>query len=276
MTGEESEIVRRRATAMVTGGTSGIGAGFARALAAQGNHLVLVARDEERLAAAASELRGQYGVEVEVLTADLADREQALHVARRLEDDTQPIDTLVNNAGFGIHTLLTAEDSDRHEVALNVMCRSVLLLGGAAGRAMRRRGRGRIINVSSVAGFAALGSYSAVKAWVTSYSEGLSIELAGTGVQVIALCPGWVRTEFHGRAGIRTSRIPAALWLDVDDVVAQCLRDVRRGRVISIPSKRFRTLAWFARHGPRPIVRAVSARMSTSRRPRPSSTGGDR
>lgn len=275
MTAEGSEIVRTRQTAMVTGGTSGIGAAFARALAAQGSDLVLVARDEERLAAAASELRDRYDVDVEVLAADLADREQALSVARRLEDEAHPIGTLVNNAGFGIHTLLTAEDPSRHELALDVMCRSVLLLGGAAGRAMRRRGQGRIINVSSVAGFAALGSYSAVKAWVTSYSEGLSIELAGTGVQVTALCPGWVRTEFHGRAGIRTSRIPAALWLNADDVVGQCLRDVRRGRVISIPSKRFRTLAWFARHGPRPIVRAVSARMSTSRRPQ-SSAGGDR
>ena len=122
------------------------------------------------------------------------------------------------------------------------MCRTVLVLGGAAGRAMRDRGAGTIINVSSTAGFVTMGSYSAVKAWVTSYSEGLSVELRGTGVQVTALMPGWVRTEFHTRAGIKGSSIPGVLWLDADRLVEDCLRDVARGRPVSIPSKRWKVI----------------------------------
>src|SRR5690606_16390828 len=177
------------ARALITGGTSGIGAAFARALAARGEDLVLVARNEERLKQTAADLTERYGVAVEVLPADLAVRDDVTRVAERLTTDTEPVDLLVNNAGFGIHTKLTAADLSPHEHAIDVMCRAVLLLGGAAGRAMAERGHGRIVNVSSTAGFVLLGNYSAIKAWVTTYSESLAVELAGTGVTVTALCP---------------------------------------------------------------------------------------
>lgn len=253
------------ATALITGGTSGIGAAFARALAARGDDLVLVARDPERLETAAAQLRSDHGVAVQTLSADLADRDDTLRVAARLEADDHPVDLLVNNAGFGVPSALTAADPRPHEQAIDVMIRAVLILAGTAGRAMRRRGGGAIVNVSSTAGFVTMGSYSAIKAWVTTYSEGLANELTGTGVSVTALCPGWVRTEFHQRASISTGSIPAPLWLDADRLVAQCLTDVARGVVISIPSRRYQVLIGLARHAPRRLIRAVSRRLSSGR-----------
>jgi uncharacterized protein len=119
--------------------------------------------------------------------------------------------------------------------------------------------------VIGLAGFMALGGYSAIKAWVTSYSEGLAVELRGTGVQVTALCPGWVRTEFHQRAGICTGSIPSSLWANSDEVVSWCLHDARRGKVISIPTRRFRFLMWCVRHLPRSAVRSVSALLISRR-----------
>ncbi|HEY6683939.1 MAG TPA: SDR family NAD(P)-dependent oxidoreductase, partial [Propionibacteriaceae bacterium] len=185
------------ATALITGGTSGIGAAFARALAARGDDLVLVARNADRLAEMATELKEHYAVNVETIVTDLAVRSEAVGIAERLASIEQPIDLLVSNAGFGVRTKLTEADTTPHEHAIDVMIRAVLMLGAAAGRAMRQRGSGTIINVSSTAGFVAMGSYSAIKAWVTAYSESLANELHGTGVKVVALCPGWVRTEFH-------------------------------------------------------------------------------
>jgi uncharacterized protein len=252
------------ALALVTGGTSGIGAAFARALAARGWDLVLVARDAARLEQTAVELRA-LGREVEVLRADLADRGDVDRVVARLADDARPVDMLVNNAGFGVHTRITAEDPAPHDLAIEVMLRAVLVLAGAAGRAMKARGRGAIVNVSSTAGYITMGSYSAIKAYVTSLTEGLANELHGTGVTVTALCPGWVRTEFHQRAGIRSSSIPESLWLDADALVETALRDVDRGRVLSIPSVRYGILIWFARHLPRRTIRWISRRISSSR-----------
>ncbi|MFZ4893967.1 SDR family NAD(P)-dependent oxidoreductase [Plantibacter sp. Mn2098] len=253
------------ATALVTGGTSGIGAAFARALARRGFDLVLVARDEDRLEQVAAELR-RTGRSVETLSADLADRAQVQLVAERLSDPERPIRVLVNNAGFGLHALLTGPDQDEFDRAFEVMGRSVYILSAAAARSMRERGRGTIINVSSTAGFITMGMYSALKAFVTTYSEALSVELADTGVTVTAVCPGWVHTEFHERAGINTSSIPAALWIDADRLADDGLRDAGRGIVVSIPSRRFQTLIWFARHAPRSLVRGVSGRLSSSRR----------
>ncbi|MEF2976003.1 SDR family NAD(P)-dependent oxidoreductase [Subtercola sp. YIM 133946] len=252
-------------TALVTGGTSGIGAAFARTFAERGDNLVLVARDQARLDETAASLRHAFGVEVETVSADLANRDDVVRVADILGRADAPIDVLVNNAGFGIHTPLLAEDTTPHELALNVMGRAVLMLGAAAGRSMRSRGTGTIINISSTAGYITMGSYSAIKAWVTSYTEGLAVELAGSGVQVTALCPGWVHTEFHERAGIRESSIPGFLWIDVDELVAECLSDVAKGKVISIPSARFKFLMLFARHLPRSTIRAISGRISSSR-----------
>jgi len=284
------------ATAMITGGTSGIGAAFARAVAGRGDDLVLVARNAERLAEIATELNERFGVRVETIAADLSNRDDTVRVAERLalrqaqgtegraqgtegraqgtegraqgtgqQGAEQPVDILVNNAGFGIPVSLLAEDTTPHEMGFDVMIRAVLMLGAAAGRAMRERGSGTIINVSSTAGFVTMGNYSAIKAWVTSYTEGLANELAGTGVTATALCPGWVRTEFHERAEIGTSSIPDFMWLDADDLVAACLADVAHGRVISIPSRRYQLLIGAVRHLPRPALRAVSKRLSSGR-----------
>ncbi len=271
------------ATALITGGTSGIGAEFARQLAARGYDLVLVARDRERLERMAAELHGAHGVSVETLPADLSDRADVARVAARLGEAAHPIDYLVNNAGFGVHSKLLAEDVSAHDRAFEVMCRAVYVLGGAAARAMRDRGHGTIVNVSSTAGFIAMGAYSAIKAWVTAYTEGLAVELRGSGVGATALCPGWVRTEFHERAGIRTASIPDAMWIDVVPLVRAGLRDAERGRVISIPGGRWKVLFAIVRHLPRTTVRWVSGKIVSGRtepapavattEPRPSGDG---
>lgn len=251
--------------ALVTGGTAGIGAEFARQLAAKGFDLVLVARSASRLEEVAHELRGM-GRVVEVLPADLSLRADVDRVADRLRDDSRPIELLVNNAGFGIHSKIADGDTARMDEALEVMVRAVLVLASAAADGMRRRGRGRIVNVSSTAAFVTLGMYSAIKSWVLSFSEGLSNELRGTGVTVTALCPGWVHTEFHDRAGIRKSSIPDALWLDVQPLVRSAIRDAERGKVVSIPSARYAFLMGLLRHLPRSTVRWVSRAISSSRR----------
>jgi uncharacterized protein len=253
------------ATALITGGTSGIGAAFARALAAGGNDLVLVARNADRLSDVATELKEQYAVSVETIVADLAVRGQVIGIAERLSSVEQPIDILINNAGFGVRARLTDQDTSPHEHAIDVMIRAVLMLGAAAGRTMRQRGAGTIINVSSTAGFVTMGSYSAIKSWVTAYTESLANELHGTGVNVTALCPGWVRTEFHERAKINVGSIPELLWLDADRLVAAGLDDAAAGKVISIPSKRYKVLITICEHLPHRALRAVSRRLTSGR-----------
>lgn len=252
-------------TALITGGTAGIGAAFARALAAQGHDLVLVARDTERLSHLATEIGWTHKVKVEILPADLSSAADLVRVADRVADPAAPVDVLVNNAGFGLHGGLLDPDLDGHRNAMDVMCWAVLVLGGAAGRAMRERGHGSIINVSSLAGWIAQGNYSAIKAWVRVYSEGLAGELHGSGVTVTALCPGWVRTEFHERAGIRTSSIPNWVWVDADRVAEETLADVARGQVISVPTKRWKLARLVLEHAPRSLVRAVSRSLTRSR-----------
>ena len=253
------------ATALVTGGTSGIGAAFARALAARGDDLVLVARNAGRLEGVAAELRQRHGVAVETLAADLADRADLARVAARLADASRPVDLLVNNAGFGIRARLTAEDLSPFEHGLDVMVHAVMVLAGTAARTMRERGHGAIVDVGSTSGYVTMGGYSALKAFVNVYTESLANELRGTGVTVTLLAPGWVRTEFHERAEIGTGKIPGFLWLEADRLVTECLRDVAAGKVISIPSRRYRLLTFAARHAPRPLVRRASALLSSGR-----------
>ena len=222
-----------------------------------------MARDEARLEARAEELRAAHGVEVEVLAADLSDRAQVQRVADRLASADRPVDLLVNNAGFGIRTPFTRSEVADEERMLDVLVRAVLVLSHAAANAMRERGHGAIVNVSSVAGFAAMGSYSAAKAWVTTFTEALAQELAGSGVRVQALCPGFTRTEFHQRGGMKMTGMPDLAWLDADELVATSLRDLRRGRVVSIPSARYKVVGAVLRHAPKPLVRrgrAASAR----------------
>src|SRR3954447_17297164 len=254
-----------RPTALVTGATSGLGLAFARRLAADGNDLVLVARDVPRLDRVADELRSAYRRRVEVLPADLADREQLQRVADRVADIARPVDLLVNNAGFGLGHGFVDGPLPEEERLLDVLVRAVLVLSHAAAGPMRDRGQGAIINVSSVSGFVVMGSYSAAKAWVTSFSEGLANELGPHGVQVTAVCPGFVHTEFHQRAGLRMSQMPRFGWLDADDVVDAALADVRRRRVVSVPSARYKSVVAVSRLAPRSVVRRVSGAISRGR-----------
>jgi hypothetical protein len=229
--------------ALVTGPTSGIGLSFARALAARGHDLVLVARNEQRLAETADELRSTYGVAVEVLPADLVDRAQLAKVEARLADRGEPVRLLVNNAGFGLRGRFLDNDLAREQDQLDVLVTAVMRLTHAALGAMLAEGRGQIVNVSSMAGFLQRGSYSAAKSYVTKLSQWAHHEYAGQGVQVMAVCPGFVRTEFHQRLGSDTDSAPRLLWLDPDRVVAEALVDLDAGKALSIPSKRYKVIA---------------------------------
>jgi len=247
--------------ALVTGGTAGIGYAFAQALAERGCDLLLVARDGERLRSVAEELSRRHGVDVETMIADLSDHGDTDRVATRLDSADDPVEILVNNAGHGLHDAIAQHDVTAHTRALDLMVRAVLVLASRAGATMSDRGHGVIINVGSVAGLIAQNNYSAIKAWVNTFSDALSLELMGTGVRVLTLLPGWVRTEFHGRAEIRTSSIPDFLWLDADRLVTDALAAVEEGKDRSVPSKRFAIIAFLAQRAPRALVRSATARL---------------
>ncbi|MEX0580561.1 MAG: SDR family oxidoreductase [Mycobacterium sp.] len=253
-----------RPVALITGPTSGLGAGYARRFARDGYDLVLVARDVDRLVDLAAELRAAHRVEVEVLPADLADVSGRDRVAARLGAG---VTVLVNNAGFGTSGEFAAADPALLQRQLDVNVTAVMQLTRAALPPMLSAGRGSVINIASVAGLlSGRGStYSASKAWVVSFSEGLANGLAGTGVGVHAVCPGFVRTEFHQRAGIDMASIPRPLWLSVDDVVAESLADVAEGKVLSIPGVQYKVLTTAGRMAPRRLVRALTKRIGGGR-----------
>lgn len=253
-------------TALITGASAGLGRAFAEELARRGHDLVLVARDRGRLEELAEDLQGRYAVTAEVLPADLADRDQTERVADRLRDADRPVDLLVNNAGFGLRRSFSRGNLADEERALEVMVRAVLVLSHAAAGAMRARGHGGILNVSSVASFAVMGTYSAIKSWVTVFSEALSVELHGTGVRVTAVCPGFVHTEFHDRAEMNMSALPDLLWLEADQVVTAALRDLDAGRAVSVPSVTYTLVAAGIRALPRSVVRRVSSQLAQRRR----------
>lgn len=240
-------------TALVTGATAGIGLAFARQFAAQGYDVVLVARDTARLEAVAEELTATAGVSTEVLAADLADRAQLATVERRLADPTdteRPIDLLVNNAGFGLKGRFLDNDVEQEQAMLDVLVVAVMRLTHAALRAMAERGSGGIINVSSVAGYQPRGTYSAAKAWVNRFGEWASVEYADRGVRIMTLCPGFTKTEFHGRMEVGRDAVPSFLWLDVDDLVAEAIADFEAGKSFSVPSKRYKAITAVSRHLP--------------------------
>ena len=227
-------------TALITGASSGIGAEFARQLAAQGHDLVLVARHRERLDSAARDLMARHGVEVEVLAADLTDPEGLAAAVLRAQDPSRPVGILVNNAGHGLlhdfhHNPLAEEVAHLrlHVEAVMSLCHAVL-------PGMLARGEGRIINVASIAAFLPRGTYSAAKAWVVNFSRWANAHYRRSGVSVTALCPGMTRTEFHHRMGMETRWIPRWTWLSAERVVRDGLRDSLAGRSVSVPSLRYK------------------------------------
>lgn len=241
-------------TALVTGPTAGIGHEFARQLAARGHDLVLVARNRDRLDEVAADLTREYGVQVEVLAADLGDRAQLATVEARLKDPGRPVELLVNNAGFGLkHTFLVNSVEDEQEM-YDVLVIAVLRLSHAALGVMTERGHGGVINVSSVAAFLARGTYGAAKAWVNRFSEWAANEYRPKGVTVMALCPGFVKTEFHQRMDVRRDSAPSFMWLEPEQLVREGLQDYDKGKVISVPSRRYKAVVTTSRILPRRLL----------------------
>ena len=250
--------------ALVTGASVGIGESFTRLLAERGYNIVLVSRDEARLKERASELRDQYKIETFVLPADLATESGCFAVEKYLQD--HHVDVLINNAGFGINKAFTVSDLNAEQALLDVLVRVPMRLTHIVARQMKERNSGVIINVSSVAGWIAGGTYSAAKSYLTVLTESLHTELAGTKVRVCALCPGFTRTEFHQRGRMRMTGLPPFLWLSADRVVADAWKDAHDGKALSIPGMQYRLISFFARYAPRPYVRKIGMNLRSRQR----------
>ena len=245
-------------TAVITGASSGLGAEFARQLAARGADLVVVARDRAALEALAAEISGRRGVRVEVLVADLLDEDAPAAVETRLAEG---VDVLVNNAGFGLDLAFEKNPVDDEVRHLRLHVEAALRLTRAALPTMLDRGRGRIVNVASVAGFVPRGTYGAAKGWLISFSRWANVAYRPRGVTVTAVCPGFVHTNFHERLGLPPGEegVPPGLWLDAETVVREGLRDAARGRAVSVPSWRYKMLVAVSRLLPdRTVVRAAA------------------
>ena len=248
-------------TALITGASAGLGAEFARQLAARGADLVLVARGADALATLASELRESHGIAAEVITADLSREADVDRVAARISDADHPIDLLINNAGFGLPLHFADNDIDDEVRHLRVHVEASMRLMHAAIRAMRGRG-GRIINVASVAGFISRSTYSACKAWLIGFSRWANAEYSRDGVTVTAVCPGFTHTTFHARMGLAAGKegVPGFMWLNAPDVVREGLRDAARGRSVSIPSLRYKAVVALAKVLPSSLTAGVARR----------------
>ncbi|HEX4547907.1 SDR family oxidoreductase [Pseudomonas sp.] len=225
-------------TALITGASSGIGAVYAERLAARGFNLLLVARDQVRLETAATEIRGTYGVKVEVFKADLTRRENLLDLEQRLLSDAT-ISLLVNNAGVASEGPLANADMEQLERLILLNITAVTRLASAAAASFTKSARGTIINIASVVAlfperFNA--TYSASKAYVLSLTQSLNTELQGTGVKVQAVLPGVTRTEIWERSGIDASGIPAEMVMEAGEMVDAALAGLDQGELITIPS----------------------------------------
>ena len=255
-------------TALVTGATSGIGYAFARQLAHAGYQLVIVARDGNRLAERRGELLAMGSPLVELITADLTVEADRDAVADRLRAGDVPIELWVNNAGstLGVEFLQASPADLVRQVELNSI--SVMLLTHAALPGMIGRGHGGVINVASTAGLVpGRGStYGATKSFVVSLSEGLAMSLRGTGVRVQALCPGFVRTEFHQRANIDMSTTPNWAYVDDDYLVATSMADLRANRPLSIPGALYKTIHLVTKLAPRSLVRRYASKVKSKGR----------
>ncbi len=247
--------------ALVTGASSGIGRAIAVRLAADGSHLVLVARRRDLLEELAQELRTSCRVPVDVVVTDLTDPAQLGALEDRLRNGAPPVDLLVNNAGLGAHGHFAEIPLDRQDrqVRLNVL--APVRLTHAALQGMLARGRGGVLNVSSIAGAQPLpnvATYSATKAYLSTFSHSLHEEVRRSGVAVTVLLPGFTRTEFHDAAGIPESVVPGPAWMSADVVAAAGLRAVARGRAQCVPGLGYRVLAGISRLTPWSLSRRVA------------------
>lgn len=235
-------------TALITGASSGLGAEYARQLAARGADLVLVARDRVALDAVAAELRDT-GVDVEILVADLLEHAERSRVEERLSDPERPVDVLVNNAGYGLPLAFERNDIDDEARHLELHVEVTMRLMHAALAPMLARGSGRILNVASVAGFIPRSTYGAAKGWVISFSRWANGRYRPRGVTVTAVCPGFTHTNFHERAGLPPGQegVPRWMWLNAPQVVAESLRDAARGKAVSVPSLKYKLLVGLTR-----------------------------
>ena len=250
--------------ALVTGATAGIGESFTRLLAENNYNVVLVARDLSRLQERAQGLEAKYQVQTHCIQADLSTDAGCSEVERYIANNR--IDVLINNAGFGINKAFTVSELEEEQKLLDVLVRTPMRLMHVALPLMKQRDRGVVINVSSVAGFIAGGTYSASKSYLTVLTESMHTELAGTNVKISALCPGFTRTEFHQRGRMSMKGLPSFMWLDSDELVAQAWRDALKGEAISIPGWQYRLLVFVIQRLPRSIVRKVGMSMRRKQR----------
>lgn len=254
-----------RPVALITGASAGLGAEFARALAARGADLILTARREERLAALAKQLQTEHGTRTDLMTADLATDVGVAAVKAKIVA-TPNLHWLINNAGFGVKgRVYTAaiDDLDRMH-RLHVL--APLQLTHAALSDMVARDAGVIINVASVVSFVLVAGsvgYAATKSWLHVFTEGIYLELRSSQskVRIQSLCPGYTVTEFHDVVGMNRALIPKFLWLDARFVVRESLQALERNDLLVIPSWKYRLIVRVARRLPRHLRYAIAARV---------------
>jgi len=250
--------------ALVTGATSGIGESFTRLLAENNYNIVLVARDMPRLQERARELEAKFRVETHIIQADLSTDAGCAVVEQYIASNQ--VDVLINNAGFGLNKAFTMSDIDAEQQMFDVLVRTPMRLMHVALPLMKQRNKGVIINVSSVAGFIAGGTYSAAKSYLTVLSESLHTELAGTNIKISALCPGFTRTEFHQRGRMSMKGLPSFMWLDSDKLVAKAWSDALKGEAVSIPGWQYQLLVFVIHSLPRSIIRKVGMNLRAKQR----------
>lgn len=258
-------MTEERETGLVTGASSGIGAAFARRLAADGYNLVLVARREERLQALADEVREQHSVTAEALAADLSKPADVDRVEERIR--TLPsLGMLINNAGFGTTGYFADVDLDKHLDMIHVHVTASVRLTRAALAGMLSRRKGCIINVSSLAARLAMQNavtYCATKAFLITFSEALAKELIDTGVLVQVLCPGFTYTGFHDTPEFKDferSQVSKGLWMSAEAVVAESMEALDKNRVICVPGRKNRMLMALQRSPLAPLLLWALAR----------------
>ncbi|RUL66019.1 SDR family oxidoreductase [Dyella dinghuensis] len=259
---------KERPLSLITGASAGIGAAFARALAARGHDLVLTARRTDRLQALADDLQREHGTRCTVLTADLADPHAVEQLCQTLDQQDLHVDWLINNAGYGVPGRFDANDWQVHADFIRVLMTAPTELAWRLIHGMRKRGYGRIVNVASLAGHvpgsAGHTLYAASKAYLIKFSQSLALENLETGVNVSALCPGFTRSEFHDVTGTRplVSKMPGFMWQNAEDVVEEGIRAVERGEAVHVTGRFNRTVKGLFKLMPDKLALRISAKQS--------------